>query len=71
MIRKPLDILDIGDESIDWTNVLPLSHYIAKKISRKSRHGIGFDEEKLLSGARRALRWQLDTAPELQGKGDQ
>lgn len=63
-----LTVLDIGDESIDWTNVLPLSHYIAKRITRKSK-GKSVDEE-LLDRARQAFAWQLARARLIQKKGE-
>ncbi len=64
MTRK-LTPLDIGDESIDWTNVLPLSHYIVKRLKRKDK-----DNDELLNRAREAFAWQLTRARLLQKKGE-
>lgn len=75
MSTKPLQILDIGDESIDWTNVLPLSHYIAKRLKRRSLYDTWDDynqtqECELLDRARQAFAYQLAKARVSQKKGD-
>ena len=67
-MRQVLTILDIGDESIDWTNVLPLSHYIAKRLTKKA-NGKHVDEE-LLDRARQAFAWQMVKARKFQKKGE-